>query len=143
MVLCLDNEYNRISKLYDSMESLWILTVHDWIKPALQHFGPNFLWTTGLCFRLTPAKLSLADYFLGPFNIFGIDLLLLKDTSLQLRLWHFLFFWRCRSSILTVRFHSVYFFDNSENCFFFIVPMDSSKQDILFVYNIFPSPTGS
>ena len=88
-------------------------------------------------------------YFFGPFNMFGIDLLLLKDTSLQLRFLNFLFsfcfcfFDTVLSSILTVRFHSVYFFDNSENCFFFIVAMDSSKQDILFVYNIFPHPPNS
>ena len=55
------------------------------------------------------------------------------------------------SSILTFRFHSVYFHSvyllliflfysvyNSENCFFFIVAMNSFKQDILFVYNISP-----
>ena len=90
MVLCLDNEFNRISKLYDSMESLQALTVHHWIKPALRYFKPNFLSTTVICFRLTPANSSYLSFiFLGHFNMLGLDLLLFKDTSLQ---WRFLYF---------------------------------------------------
>ena len=136
MVLCLDNEFNRISKLYDSMESLQALTVHHWIKPALRYFKPNFLSTTVICFRLTPANNSDCLFiFLGPFNMLGLDLLLLKDTSLQLRFLHFFCsFNTVPSSILTFRFHAVYFFDNSENCFFFIVALNS--YNFAFAYNI-------
>ena len=142
MVLCLDNEFNRISKLYDSMESLQALTVHHWIKPALRYFKPNFLSTTVICFRLTPANNSDCLFiFLGPFNMLGLDLLLLKDTSLQLRFLHFFCsFDTVPSSILNFRFHAVYFFDNSENCFFFIVAMNSSKQ-VLRLQIVFLSST--
>ena len=69
-------------------------------------------------------------------------LLLLKDAFLLLRFLHFLSFflfsfYTVYSSILTFRFHAVYFFVHSKNCFFLIVAINSSKKDTLFAYNIF------
>ena len=42
MVLCLHNEFNRISKLYDTMESLYDLTVHHWIKRHYNTLNQTF-----------------------------------------------------------------------------------------------------
>ena len=118
------------------------MTVHHWIKPALRYFEPNFLSTTVNCFRLTPANNS---YWLfishGPFNMLGVESFVVERHLFTVEVFAFFCsFDTVPSSILTLRFHAVNFFDNSENCFFFIIAMSSSEQ-VLCLHIIFLSST--
>ena len=136
--------------------TLWgALTVHHWKDPALQYFGPKFLSTTVICFRLTPANNSYWLFiFLGPFNILGLDLLLLKDTSLQLRFLNCFVLLTLSPLLSWLLGFMLFTFDNSDNCFFFIVAVNSSKQvlclhitflsstrHIMILQALFPSPS--
>ena len=109
------------------------MTVHQWINYVLQYFESNVF--EHLCFMLS-ANSSKWSYwliiFIGVLNMFGLGLLLLKDTSLKLRFLHVLFFWHCPFPSKLFSFH--YSYDQLQRryfvCIYFFLLYPSQKDFI-------------
>ena len=109
------------------------MTVHQWINYVLQYFESNVFEHLRFMLSANSSKWSYwLIIFIGVLNMFGLGLLLLKDTSLKLRFLDVLFFWHCPLPQTLFSFH--YSYDQLQRryfvCIYFFLLYPSQKDFI-------------